>query len=95
MSGFLTGFGIGLMSANYGCYGGFGFGGFGCYGGVPSANYLQSCFCDLDRPSGLNSVLDNGWAVNYPYTRSYGYSSPGYRLGNFGYSSICYGGFYC
>ena len=112
MSDFFNGFGFGLaMSTRFSmfnnCYGY----GFGCipYDGVPSTGYLQTCYLDLDQPSGLNSVVDGGWAVNgiyrntfnfSPYATSAGYGFGGFGLGGFGFGGyglggFGFGGFYC
>lgn len=109
MSDFLNGFGYGLALST-GCgFGGFGYGfGFGPYDGVPSTNYLQTCYCDLEQPSGLNSVLDNGWGTNCIYRggfnyspfascAGYGFGNYGFGLGGFGLGGFGFGGFglYC
>ena len=112
MGNFLSGLGFGLALStrcNYSGFGfgyGYGFGGLGYgYDGVPSTAYLQTCFCDFDQPSGLNSLVDNGWAVNYSY-RCNPFSSSNYScyspFGSYGYGGLGLGlgmglglGFYC
>ena len=72
-SNFSLGYGYGL-----GC--GYGYG-YGLYDGVPSTGYLQTCFCDLDQPSGLNSIVDNGWGTNGIYRNTFDYSPFGSYVG--------------
>ena len=67
-------------------YGRFGFGRFGGYSAYravnPSATYFSTCYCDLERPTGLSSWLDGGRLINAPYEgRTFSRSFCGSRLG--------------
>ena len=99
MSNFLSGFCFGLTLSSRCNYMGFGFGGFGFGGfgygygygcGIPSAQYLSTCYCDLEQPTGLNSLVDNGWAINGPYRNPFGFTSCYSPFGlGFGFGMYC------
>ena len=78
-----------LARPRCGGFGRFGFGGFG-FGSLayraanPSTTYLSTCFCDLERPTGLSSWRDGGRLINAPYeSRSFSRSfcGDGWGLG--------------
>lgn len=103
MSDFLRGFGFGLALSTRCNFGGFGFGyGFGRYTGIPSTRYLQTCYVDLEQPTGLSTLVDGGWALNGGYRCAGGYSgfSSPMVFRNYTYTSYNFGlggrfGMYC